>query len=216
LFLIDYQLHSAVACYQFPHPRPVEYFPFAGLIVLRPLGLGHVVPGAAVYGVAGFIFAVGLAVTAALRALRRDRTLRSRTVFLFSGFSLAFVVATAVGRVCLGTGAAFASRYVAYLLPLWLAAYFLVLEQVAKRPSLRRPAAVAVALLVALQALPKDKGGLRWYSEGKSRWRSCYLETKDESGCNRATGFRVYPVEGAPQVTQMLVYLREHHLNLFK
>jgi len=151
-----------------------------------------------------------------VRVMRADRTLRARTVFLFSAFSLAFVVATTLGRVCLGIGGAFASRYVAYLLPLWLAAYFVLSEEVAKRPSLRRPAAAAVAVLVALQVLPKDRGGLRWYSEGKSRWRSCYLQTKDESACNRATSFRVYPVEGAPQVAQMLTYLRQHHLNLFK
>ena len=75
---------------------------------------------------------------------------------------------------------------------------------------------LGVALLVVLQIIPKDRSSLRWYSEGKSRWRSCYRATRDEVRCDRAADFKVYPVEGAPQVAQMLEYLRENQLNLFK
>ena len=223
LFLIDYRFGSAVSCYQFPHPRPLEYIPFAGLMVLRPLGLARLIPVAVLLGVVGFLlgvvgFLLASTVTAyaASRALRRERTPLSRTMFLFSAFSLLFVAATTVGRVCLGMGGALASRYVAYELPLWLASYFVLAEAIAKRPSLRLPAATGVALFVVLQIIPKDRSSLRWYSEGKSRWRSCYRATHDEVRCNRAADFKVYPVDGAPQVAQMLEYLRENQLNLFK
>ena len=223
LLLIDYRFGSAVSCYQFPHPRPLEYIPFAGLMVLRPLGLARLIPVAVLLGVVGFLlgvvgFLLASTVTAyaASRALRRERTPLSRTMFLFSAFSLLFVAATTVGRVCLGMGGALASRYVAYELPLWLASYFVLAEAIAKRPSLRLPAATGVALFVVLQIIPKDRSSLRWYSEGKSRWRSCYRATHDEVRCNRAADFKVYPVDGAPQVAQMLEYLRENRLNLFK
>jgi len=216
LFLVGYRFMSAVSCYRFPAPRPLEYVPFAGLMVLRPLGLGHLIPGAILLGVAGFLSTASFAAVSAWRTLRRERTLLSRAMFLFSTFTLLFVAATAVGRVCGGMGAAFASRYVAYVLPLWIAGYFAFAEAVGKRPFLRAPAAAAVALLVILQAVPKERASLRWYSEGKARWRDCYLATRDEVACNRTTGFRVYPIEGAPQVAQMFAYLRENHLNLYK
>jgi hypothetical protein len=152
-----------------------------------------------------------------VKVLRRDRTLLSRTTFLFSTFTLLFATNGAIGRVCLGMEAAFSSRYVPYVVPLWLALYLTVASEVPRRAWLEVPAGVGAALLLALEmSIPNDSQSMRWFSEGKSRWRSCYLATGDEARCNATAGFRVYPTEGAPQVTRMLEYLRQNHLNLYK
>ena len=212
LFAIGYQFVPAVACYRFPAEHPLEYAPFAGLAVLRPVALGHLVPGARLLGWAAALFALAV-VALACRGLLRERTLRTRATFLFAAFSGLFVANAAVGRVCLGLDQALASRYVPYLLPLWLAAYFLACDWLPRWPKV---AAVAVAAVFVVQVTVRNDGAsMRWFSEGKTRWRECFLRTGDEPLCNRTSNFRDYPADGAPQVRAMFDYLRANRLNLY-
>jgi hypothetical protein len=213
----EYQFSSAVDCFRFPHPKPTEYVPFAGLILLRPMRLVHLSAQTPFLGVCAFVFAIMLTAASGIVILRRSRTLLTRTVFLFSSFSFLFVVETAIGRVCLGSIAALASRYVPYVVPLWLAAYFTLVRAAERSRALRWCAGALVAALVAQQALvPDDVAGIRWYSEGKRRWRACFREIGDEAACNSRENFRVYPRENAPQVVRTMQFLRENRLNLFK
>jgi len=74
-----------------------------------------------------------------------------------------------------------------------------------------------VIAFVSLQVLvPDDVDGIRWYAEGKKRWRACFRAVQDEAQCNLSTGFRVYPSENAPHVTRLREFLRANRLNLFK
>lgn len=204
-FFAGYHFQSAADCFRFPAARPLDYLPYAGLMALRPLHLMRV---------AWFPEAIGVAVAAAMAAVAAralaQRTLRDRAVFLLAGFSLLFIANSAIGRVCLGVPLALSPRYVPYVLPLWLAAYFAIGD--------RRFAACALAgVIVGLQIFkPDDRGTIRWYAEGKARWRECFLRSGDEAACNRATSFRVYPVEGAPQVREMFDYLKANRLNLYR
>jgi hypothetical protein len=217
VFSVGYHFAPAVDCYQFPAAHPLDYLPFSGLVLLRPWGPGRLVHGAIALGILVLAAGAAFVVLAGLRALKRDRTLLSRTVFLLAACSLSFAANAAVGRVCLGLPSAFASRYAAYVLPLWLAGYFAAAAELQRRPALRYPLGAAVLAGVAMQwSFSNRHPTLRYYSEGKSRWRACYLARHDEAACDAEAHFRVYPVEGAPQVTEMLRYLREHHLNLYK
>ena len=217
LFFRGYHFGSAVDCFQFPDPRPARYAPFIGLVVLRAMRLVRMVPIAKFLAVAGFVLAAAVAAASLLRLSRRDRSPLDRTVFLFACFTALFAAEAAVGRVCLGMGAAMSSRYVPYVTPLWLGAYFALAARAPRLPIARRVAPAFAAGILAVQMFVHDDlGAIRWYSEGKARWRACYLASGDEARCNRETGFRVYPVENAPQVVRMLDFLRERRLNLFK
>ncbi len=217
LFFHGYRFASAAECFQFPDPRPLRYVPFAGLIVARPLRLVRLVPVARFIGPACFVLAAGMATAGGALVLRRTRTLLARTIFLFASFSTLFVLDSAVGRVCLGMGLALSSRYVPYVTPLWLAAWFALSSGASRSVLARRVAAsVALALLFDQALIPDDVQTIRWYSEGKARWRACFLASGDESACNASTRFRVYPVEGAPQVEAMRRYLRDNRLNLYE
>ena len=216
-FSAGYQFMPAAACYQFPYPRPLEYLGFAGLMLLRPLRLGHVPRGGALLGGAVCLIALAFAARTLWLVLRRDRTLRARATFLFSAFSLLFVASAAVGRICLGFDQAMASRYVPYVLPLFVAGWLETAALAQARPRLRLPAGAAAAAMIILQlSIPSDCAAVRWFSDGKSRWRACYLRSADERRCNAETGFRVYPEEGTLQVREMLDYLRVHRLNLYR
>jgi hypothetical protein len=217
LFFLNYRFSSAVSCFRFPDPHPLEYAPFAGLVALRPMRLFRLVPGAGLLGLIGLAFALAVLALGAILVVRRPRTLLGRAIFLFSGFTLLFAVETAVGRICLGQGMALSSRYVSYAIPLWLAAYLALHWLVEKRPRLGWILVVFAVSVVAVQGVVRDDRGLiRWYSEGKARWRACYLDTGDETACNRFTNFRVYPVDDAAQVVEMRQFLRQNRLNLFK
>jgi hypothetical protein len=217
LFFRNYQFASAVSCFRFPDPHPFGYVPFAGLVVLRPMRLFRMIRGAEILGVAGFIFAVAVMTVGCVLVLRKTRTLLGRTVFLFSGFTLLFAIQAAVGRICLGEAMALSSRYVPYAIPLWIAAYLALTWFAQLRPRIGWVVVAFAVPVVLVQAFVRDDRGLiRWYSEGKAHWRACFLATEDEAGCNRSTSFRVYPVEGAPQVVEMRDFLQQRRLNLFK
>jgi len=217
LFFQGYQRVSPVDCFRFPEPKPGVYIPFAGLAIVRPMRFVHLFPHVSVLGVAAFAFAVALTAAGVVEVLRGPRTPLTRTVFLFSSFTLLFVVTSAVGRACLGPIAALAPRYVPYVAPLWLAGYFLLARAAQALRSFQCVAGVVVAGFVALQAfVPDDDAGIRWYSEGKRRWRECFRVTGDEVRCNVETGFRVYPLENVPHVAQTMQFLRDNRLSLFK
>ncbi len=217
LFFRGYQFVSAVDCFRFPEPRPGVYIPFAGLEIVRPMHLVHLFPHVSVLGVAAFAFAIALTAVGVVWLLRGPRTPLARTVFLFSSFTLLFVATSAVGRVCLGLIAALAPRYVPYVAPLWLAGYFVLVRAAQTSRAVQWIAGLLVAAFVVLQAfVPDDDAGMRWYSEGKIRWRACFRTTGDELRCNAETGFRVYSLENAAHVAQTMQFLRENRLSLFK
>jgi hypothetical protein len=217
LFFRNYRFSSAVSCFRFPDPHPLGYAPFAGLVALRPMRMFRLIPGAELLGLAGLVFTVAVMTLGTVRLLRRPRTLLGRTVFLFSGFTLLFAIQSAVGRICLGEGMALSSRYVPYAIPLWLAAYLALTSIADLRPRFGSAVMAFAASVVVVQGFVRDDRGLiQWYSEGKARWRACYLASGNEVACNRSTNFRVYPVDDAPQVVEMRNFLRQNRLNLFK
>jgi hypothetical protein len=95
--------------------------------------------------------------------------------------------------------------------------YFTAADALGRRPALRIPIAAVAVLLVATQwSISNHHTSMRWFSEGKARWRACYLARHDEAACDTAANFRIYPVEHAPQVEAMLQYLSDHRYNLYK
>ena len=217
LFFRDYQFVSAASCFRFPDPHPFRYAPYAGLVALRPMRLFRMMRGAEVLALGGLVFVVATVTLGSVLTLRRPRTLLGRAVFLFSGFTLLFAIQAAIGRICLGEATALSSRYVPYAIPLWIAAYFALTWIAEVRPLFGWAVVTFAVSVVLVQAFVHDDRGLiRWFSEGKTRWRACFLATGDETGCNRSTSFRVYPVDDAPQVVEMRNFLQQGRLNLFK
>jgi len=144
LFLRGYVSAPAAACFAFPHPRPLEYAPFAAAVLARPWGISGptgwrlpivtllAAPVVAVFGWALLRTARRLWREPAGLAERPPPSPESRlatAVLLLSGFSTLFAAITAVGRLCLGAEAAAATRYVPYALPGVLAVYLFLRGQ---------------------------------------------------------------------------------------
>lgn len=215
-FFRGYRSQPAAECFQFPDPHPLRYLLFLAAISARPFSILPRSPAGPVAAALGGLALVLIPAWAGLRFLRRGDPV-ARTVFVLSGFSLAFAVSSAIGRSCAGPGAGTASRYVLYLSPAIVAAYFLLRDLPAGRV---RQGALSCLLLACVlkEAIPeRSRHGLlvkNW--RGKSAWAECFRRLGDVGRCDAETGFRIYPVPEATDLAGKLAFLREHKLGLFK
>ncbi|TMB45862.1 MAG: hypothetical protein E6J55_03915 [Deltaproteobacteria bacterium] len=215
-FMVGYRYTTAVACFEFPHPRPWEYFPYAALMLSLPFGWLGKTKISVLLGLGTLATLLALVVTAARRAGSRDASGTSSAVLLtFAGFTTLFVANATVGRICQGVETSQASRYVLYLVP-GLFAIYLALRLGGGWA--RRLATVAFAALLItgeLRVHAQYRGLLRGFCGGKARWRACYLQRADIAACDRLTHFTVHPSPQAAGLDWKLDYLKRRRLNLF-
>lgn len=219
VFLSDYRFSSAVGCFVFPHPRPLEYPAFVALMFSRVMGFDAAASPATAGVIGGTLLlgSVWLALQGIIKIIRRGAMVDpiTRTVAILTGFSLLFCINTAIGRVCTGVMAGQASRYVPLLTPAFFGVY-LALFQV-RRPAVRLAAtALLIALLlpVGLPIRVDDAAEARGFAENKRRWRDCYLATHAISLCDSRINIPLYPSAAALQ--PKLDYLEEHGLSFFR
>jgi hypothetical protein len=215
LFLYGFALRPAADCFQFPHTRPWEYMPYAGLVLSRPFGVvvaGHLLIGSLVAtGTAGF---VGYVLFQLIRAGRDS--IFWLVASCLAGFALLFAVSTAVGRVCLGFDSAMATRYIPYIVPGIFAVYLVI-----RRASLRSSIATALLPVVLVACIAKEQdmtsvNEAETYSLFKERWRDCYLSTHDIDACDAVAGHGVYPSPEATKLQEKLDWLEARGLSLFR
>jgi hypothetical protein len=139
-----------------------------------------------------------------------------RVITLLIAFTTIFAFNTAVGRVCFGVETAATSRYVPYVIPGWIAVLMIARLWV-KAPErwILVTALLVFAAIRAFQTRAEDRMG-RELAEGKRRWAECYRARGDISGCDSATGFRIYPDPLATGLKAKLDFLEARHLNLFR
>jgi len=214
-FFVGWRFVTAVDCFRFPHPRPLEYLDYLGFLLSRPLGM-HRLGGGRTWIARGVALAsLVLAGWILVRLFRRDEV-PGRVVALLFGFTVVFALNTTLGRVCTGLATAGTSRYVPYVVPGWVA--FVVLVRCGARPAVRWAALGTVLILITIRAfnVRGDEAMGRHFAEGKRRWAECYRRRHDIQGCDRETGFPVYPNPAATRMQEKLDFLEARHLNLFR
>jgi hypothetical protein len=137
-------------------------------------------------------------------------------VALLLGLTTLFVLNTAVGRVCTGLATGGSSRYVPYVVPGWLAV--VIAARCWARPALGWSVVGAVLVLIAVRTLNTrgDEEMGRHFADGKRRWAECYRRRHDIQGCDRETGFPLYPNPAWTRMQEKLDFLEARHLNLFR
>jgi hypothetical protein len=213
-FFWNWHFVTAVDCFRFPHPRPVEYLDYLGFLFARPLGM-HRLGGVRTWIVrAVAVSALTLAAWVLVRVFRRDE-MPGRVVALLLGFSCLFGLNTAVGRVCLGLETAGSDRYVPYVAPGWVAV--VIAARLWARPSVRWGLVGAVLVLITIRTfnVRGEEALGRRLAEGKRRWAACYLQRHDPHACDVETGFPLYPAPSATRMQEKLDFLEARRLNLF-
>ncbi len=216
LFFRGYVFSPAVADFRFPHERPWEYLPFAGLILSNAVA----VPGSEFVATTVGLLLLGTGVLACLvHAVmlllpgNPDDRPPGMAILTLTAFTLAFVANTAIGRICLGWEGAAASRYVPLVAP-GILGLFLCLRYLPPR----RQAIAAVAAIVILAAglLNISKPAAthaRLSADGRRAWCRACIESRDPVVASRVSGYLVYPEPEA--IRARVEFLDRHGLGFF-
>src|SRR5581483_4261854 len=122
-FFSGYVVTPSVDCFVFPDPRPVRYLQFSAMEFETVLGFRHEFDWRSPLPLLALLVGAGACAWQTLRA--RD-TRRALPIAVLFACAFLFAANAAVGRVCLGLGAAHASRYVNYLIPGFLGFYLML------------------------------------------------------------------------------------------
>ena len=232
-FYTNYLFAPAVNNFQFPDPNWHLYpafmsLQFAGLFGRPSSGVGRIVLGFMI--MAGLLAILANSAVRLLRAAAQDTP--ARVIFFLLAFAMAFSANAAVGRLCLGLGAAGSSRYYPLLVPAALGLYFALLARPAGRT---KDALILLLLSYTLFATMgvKEQRHAKSTFEGKTRWVAAYLESPQvqalaespQAGArlekrrviavNKKADFKVYPLENE-KFALRLMWLRQHHYSFFR
>jgi hypothetical protein len=209
--------YPAVACFQFPDEHPWNYVPFAGRVLARPvnpkIGLLPGEPLGTAFALAATVF-MGYALFRAVQS-RGNSTLWNVTGVLMA-FTIAFAVTTAVGRVCIGIGAADASRYIPYVLPGLLAVHLALRCGLPSSRAKLVALGVFLAICVGKESSGRSRREATHESGLKRAWHDCYLAEHDIAACNASAGRPVYPAPAATDLQRKLDWLEARGYNLFQ
>jgi len=214
-FFYHYGWAPNVPCFHFPDAHPLNYGWFIGLMMSYFLGL-RTVGLASVVGSLLALLALAVLIWHGLRLWRnREWSAPDLTIVILLSFSLLFAANAAVGRVCQGLPeAAQFSRYMAFLVPAYLAIYFHLLTW--RRSAFRGVLlGVFVIALVPGTVLMPNGYSPQLVRDGKQAWKTCILQTGKIDYCDRVTGFPIYPDPKRTQLLEKLQFLQKNRLNLY-
>jgi hypothetical protein len=134
-------------------------------------------------------------------------------VLTFMAFSLLFSAGTAVGRICIESGSGQTSRYMIYVVPAFLGLYFYILSLEGK---VRRRSIAALLVFSALASFPTGVAHKGTMQTARLEWKNCYLKLESVDACDEITHALIYPApETVTHLKEKLLFLKEHHLNLY-
>ena len=217
VFFHGYVFAPAVPGFRFPHERPWEYVPFAGLVLSNAIGVsGHgfasMLVGILLLAIlavvclvhAGSLFAIG----------KTDCLPQRQTIWTLTAFTLAFVVNTAVGRICLGWEGAGSSRYIPLVAPGFLGIFFCLKYLPSRFLVLSALAATAVCAAGMLNPNQRDAADLEANLEGRPAWCRAYLDCRDPVVASKVSGYLIYPEP--EKIRARLQFLETHHLSFLR
>lgn len=213
-FFVHYRFQSSVDCFVFPYHPVIAYPEFVLIMFGGFLAPSHsmLIPTLTGIGVLlGLMLILGHNGVRLLSSARSSN--KGLVEVVLVGYSLAFSVNAAVGRVCLPLPiTAEAGRYVTLLIPAFLAIYF-YLASIPSAPlrKLALPLFCVVLLPTAVVVYPSTVR----LANFKRAWAACYRRIGDIGQCDRVTGAPIYPAPAATELKQKLDFLKMHRLNLF-
>ena len=224
-FFINYTFNSAAEGFVFPHPDPLIYLrfilisfaTFCGIRGSFPVLYLFAVP--VVCSIIWLLFKSGLdASRSILRGNNDERQDKERVfkqiLFVMTAFTLLFSLNLAIGRACLGLGAATACRYLPYMTPGFFALYLFAVN-------MKQVPAQILSICITfffISTLSIGNGNTAYYNRlrtGKEKWKQAYLHTENIHRSNILSGFRIHPNPQAAKLKERLDYLKKNRLNLY-
>jgi hypothetical protein len=209
-FFVGYAFIPAAACYRFPL-HPLYAYPwFAALLLANPFRLKGHGPLATTIGGLLLLVLICIAVRRFAELLRnKEGSPLARVIALLSGYTLLYIAAAAVGRLCFGLDYAQQSRYVVFM-NLALFAFYLAALGLRNARTQRWAIALLFLGLLAGNFYPahRDTAERDYFFETKTRWKQCYLRYEDITRCDREAGGVAHPNPAATHMKEKLDYLK--------
>ena len=212
-FFLNYRFQPAVDCFVFPDPHPLAYARFLAVMTARYFGVTSSLQLAGIAGTPLVLCAAGIITVLAWRLMSGRRAGNAELIAaVLLAYSILFAVDTAIGRVCLGPGAAFAPRYTTLLIPGVTGIYFYLQTM---SPGSIQKAITGILILLLIPGCLADDGGAAWGADRKRAWVGCYLRTENIPECDKCAGFVIHPHPDETRLTEKLDYLKVRRLSLF-
>ncbi|MCW5206846.1 hypothetical protein VU08_07975 [Desulfobulbus sp. F5] len=220
-FFIDYTFNSAAAGFVFPHPKPFMYVQF--ILIAFSTYCGIRMSNIILYIISTpiVLYMVYVAIKSGLSIMRNvsnEKTnkeiLTGQIVIMLITFTFVFSLNLAIGRVCLGLGAATVSRYLPYMTPGFFALY---LFAVAKKDVPIRLISLGIAcfFITTFSIGNHNRIYAQKLISGKQKWKQAYLKTENLLFAYKASGFTIHPNPHDTKLKWKLDYLKKNRLNLY-
>jgi hypothetical protein len=230
MFRTNYVFLPAVEGFRFPWSPLTDYVRF--IVLMLPLTTGHIGQRWRHYLSGSALATVVLAAAGHIAWVwvKHRPSLRNDVLVLVMGSGLAFVAATAIGRISLGVLAGTSPRYLTLLSLLWLALYLAAATSGRWMPSVAATLcvwmlAVSPYAWMPLRPLAEWPGTLGMtnreleamvvYGTSKAEWARAFLASGSWQAADAAVLFPMHPNPVASRFDDKLPFLRDHKLSFF-
>jgi len=224
-FFINYTFNSAAEGFVFPHPHPFIYVRFILISFATFCGIRGSYPVLYLFAVPIVCSMVWICVKAGIHIVRsilrsstderqEKETVFKQILFVITAFTLLFSLNLAIGRACLGLGAATASRYLPYMTPGFFALYLFAVN----RKEIPAKVLFICTILFFITSMSIGRGNTAYYDRiysGKKQWKQAYLKTEDINRSTKLSGFMIHPNPHDTNLRAKLDYLKKNGLNLY-
>jgi len=216
-FFLNYTFNSAAEGFVFPHPHPFIYVKFILIAFATFVGMrmSHVVlyfiAAPIIFYMLHVVFRSGKNI---VTSVDDKEVHRNQIIIVLIIFTLIFSLNLAIGRACLGLGAAAASRYIPYMTPGFFALYLFAVTK-KKVPEKVLFFCITLFFTTTMSIGTANKTYCARLCGGKERWKQAYLKTENIERSTELSGFMIYPNPKATNLKWKLDHLKKNRLNLY-
>ncbi|CAK8713081.1 MAG: hypothetical protein CDV28_101164 [Candidatus Electronema aureum] len=216
-FFLNYTFNSALEGFVFPHPHSFIYVKFILIAFATFIGMRmsnivlYFIAAPIIFYMLYVIFRSGKDIATSVD----DKEVpRNQIIIVLIIFTLIFSLNLAIGRACLGLGAAAASRYIPYMTPGFFALYLFTVTR-EKMPERVLLVCIALFFITTISIGTSNTKYSTWLCEGKERWKQAYLKTENVERSTQLSGFIIHPKPHDTKLGWKLDYLKKNRLNLY-
>jgi hypothetical protein len=220
-FFINYTFNSAAEGFIFPAPDSFMYIKFILITFATYCGIrmshivSYIIATPVVIGVIYAVVRTGLDIVRSLFQEKNVQEIMTGQIILVPAlFTLIFSLNLAIGRVCLGLGAATASRYTSYMTPAFFSLYLFAVTR--KKIPVQLVGFCIICFFITTFSIGNhNRVYAERLSQGKQKWKQTYLQTENILLADRLSGFEIHPNPQQTHLKEKLDYLKKNKLNLY-
>lgn len=219
ILIYNYNPNLGLTCYQHSTPDIGTILVFINNLILGFIGLGaypNLILSPIVYVI---VIACAYHVMRSAKTQDNQQTYHLIQLLLY-GYAATFIIASAIGRQCLGVNASHASRYYFFVLPAFIAAYIDLRTGVERHRWARSLFIVMFCFMIVVEtsSFYLQQTEMTDIFTRAKKWQRCIKQSSELSACVRQTSFD--PSEGNNDLLKeqdtLIQYSKTHRALFFR